>query len=73
MLQLLHRLRITLRPRKASKLNEEYADCLVKVMKAIQEDGTVEYDSDDSDDEETKKKMIESIRQSLKGDQMARH
>jgi len=60
-----------LKTKEASKLNEEYADCLVKIMKAIQEDNTVDADAD-SDDEEAKKDMVNSIRQSLKGDQMLR-
>ncbi len=62
-----------LKTKEASKLNEEYADCLVKIMKAIQEEDDVDYGSDaDSDDEEAKKSMLNSIRQSLKGDQMLR-
>jgi hypothetical protein len=55
-----------LKTKEATKLNEEYADCLVKIMKAIQEDNTDEHTSDN----EVKENMIEKIRQSLKGKQM---
>lgn len=49
----------------AIKLNEEYADCLMKIMKAIQKsDATDETYNDDS--------MIIVIRQSLKGDTLER-
>jgi hypothetical protein len=58
-----------LKTKEATKLTEEYADCLMKIMKAIQED-VDEYDSD-SDDEDSKKDMIENIRQTLKGEPMA--
>jgi signal recognition particle GTPase len=53
----------SLKSKESVKLIEEYADCLNKVMKAIQED--VEYDSDEEND---KNKMIEMIRQTLKND-----
>ena len=48
---------------EAIKINEEYGDCLMKIMKAIQEDS---YGGDDID--LTKRNMIETIRQSLKVD-----
>ena len=48
---------------EALKINEEYGDCLMKIMKAIQEDS---YGGDDTD--LTKRNMIETIRQSLKTD-----
>ena len=48
---------------EAIKINEEYGDCLMKIMKAIQEDS---YGGDDID--LTKRTMIETIRQSLKVD-----
>lgn len=60
-----------LKTKESSKLIEEYADCLMKIMKAIQED-VVEDDSDDSDDEDSKQDMIVSIRQSMKGEPMTR-
>lgn len=55
-----------LKSKESVKLIEEYADCLNKVMKAIQED--VEYDSDEEND---KNKMIEIIRQILKSDMLS--
>jgi signal recognition particle GTPase len=55
--------------KEATKLTEEYADCLQKIMKAIHSDN----DSDDSDsDDETKEKMVETIRHTLKGDTSTR-
>jgi len=48
---------------EALKINEEYGDCLMKIMKAIQEDS---YGGDDTD--LAKRNMIETIRQSLKTD-----
>ena len=62
-------MKIILKSKEASKLNEEYADCLMKIMKAIQDD-IDDDDSEDSDEEETKQKMIENIRMSLKGEPM---
>jgi hypothetical protein len=59
-----------LKTKEATKLIEEYADCLIKVMKAIQED--VEDESDDSDEEDEKNKAIEKIRQTLKSDMIDR-
>ena len=56
--------------KEAVKLNEEFADCLMKIMKAIRDEkkpndkGYVIYD--DSDEEEDNK--IRQIRQLLKGD-----
>jgi hypothetical protein len=49
------------------KLVEEYADCLVRIMRAIQEDNTSDSDSEDSDDEDAEKKVI-AIRETLKGE-----
>jgi hypothetical protein len=49
-----------LKTKEAIKLIEEYADCLIKIMKAIQQD--VEDDTDDSD----KENSIEEIRKALK-------
>jgi hypothetical protein len=55
-------------PKKESmKLVEEYADCLVRIMRAIQEDNTSDSDSEDSDDEDAEKKVI-AIRETLKGE-----
>lgn len=47
--------------KESAKLVEEYADCLMKIMKAIQNDSE---NTDDSDNE--KNNMIESIRNNLK-------
>jgi signal recognition particle GTPase len=51
-----------LKTKEATKVTEEYADCLMKIMKAIQED---------VDEEDLKKDMITNIRQTLKGEPMA--
>jgi len=51
-----------LKTKEATKVTEEYADCLMKIMKAIQED---------VDEEDLKKDMIKNIRQTLKGEPMA--
>lgn len=51
--------------KEASKLNEEYADCFMKIMKAIQEDVFNDSD-DDSDEENAKEVQIKLIRESLK-------
>jgi hypothetical protein len=61
-----------LKIKEATKLTEEYADCLMKIMKAIQEDVEDDSEDDDSDEEETKQNMIENIRQTLKGEPMNR-
>lgn len=55
-----------MKSKDAIKLNEEYADCLMKIMKAIREDPDDSSD-DDSDDDEPKMNMIQSIRETLKG------
>ncbi len=52
-----------IKTKESTKLVEEYADCLMKIMKAIQTDAT---SSDDSDDES--ESMIEGIRSTLKND-----
>jgi hypothetical protein len=58
------------RAKEAVKLNEEFADCLMKIMKAIRDEkklndkGYIIYD--DSDEEDDNK--IRQIRQLLKGD-----
>jgi hypothetical protein len=58
-----------LKIKESIKLIEEYADCLIKIMKAIQED--VEDDTDDSDNEE-KTHNIEKIRVVLKKEVFSR-
>jgi hypothetical protein len=58
-----------LNTKESTKLIEEYADCLMKIMKAIQQD-TTDDGSDDSEDEDSKKNIIKSIRKSLKGQPM---
>lgn len=52
-----------IKTKESTKLVEEYADCLMKIMKAIQTDAA---SSDDSDDES--ESMIERIRSNLKTD-----
>jgi predicted house-cleaning noncanonical NTP pyrophosphatase (MazG superfamily) len=61
----------------AIKLNEEYADCLMKIMKAIQADIKVEESdgysiSNDSEEDDNKATMILNIRNTLKGETSAR-
>jgi hypothetical protein len=53
--------------KESIKLIEEYADCLMKIMKAIQSDVYDESDSDD-DSDANRKNMIDYIRQGLKND-----
>jgi hypothetical protein len=52
----------------AIKLNEEYADCLMKIMKAIQTSKADEYDSDTENSEN----RIDVIRQTLKSNSISR-
>ncbi len=52
-----------IKSKESTKLVEEYADCLVKIMKAIQEDSIDESDSDDE-----KENMTEIIRTIMKND-----
>jgi len=58
-----------IKKKEATKLTEEYADCLQKIMKAIQTDSDA-YDTDSND--EDKEKKVEAIRMTLKGDTSAR-
>ena len=58
-----------LNTKESTKLIEEYADCLMKIMKAIQQDATYD-DRNDSEDEDSKKNIIKSIRKNLKGQPM---
>lgn len=51
----------------ATKLTEEYADCLQKIMKAIQKDSN-SYDIDDDSNDEDNEKKVEFIRFNLKND-----
>lgn len=67
---ILTQIEYNLKTKEATKLIEEYADCLNKVMKAIQED--VEVDSDNSDEEDEKIAAINLIRQTLKNDMICR-
>lgn len=56
------------------KLIEEYADCLMRIMKAIREDvvdDSDDSDSDSDDDEETENKVI-VIRETIKGEVSSR-
>jgi hypothetical protein len=56
-----------IKSKEASKLNEEYADCFMKIMKAIQEDASNDFDSD-SDDDDAKEVQVHLIREVLKND-----
>jgi signal recognition particle GTPase len=47
------------------KLIEEYADCMMKIMKAINTDSTTDSDSD-SDEEDAKYNMMDGIKETLK-------
>jgi len=55
--------------KEATKLTEEYSDCLQKIMKAIKTNSD-RYDTDSND--EDKEKKVEAIRMTLKGDTSAR-
>ena len=55
-----------IKTKESTKLVEEYADCLMKIMKAIQKDNTASVSSNDSDNES--EDMIETIRNNLKTD-----
>lgn len=60
--------------KESTKLNEEFADCLMKIMKAIQtgvETSDDDSDSDDSDDEDRENK-IQKIRSILQSDTLKR-
>ena len=57
-----------LKIKESTKLIEEYADCLIRVVRAIKED--VEDDTEDSDDEKTNN--IEFIRVTVKKDVISR-
>jgi hypothetical protein len=57
-----------LKIKESTKLIEEYADCLIRVVRAIKED--VEDDTEDSDDEKTNN--IEFIRETVKKDVISR-
>jgi len=53
--------------KELTKLNEEFADCLMKITKAIQTDADVEDDSSDSDsDDKPVENKMEKIRDVLK-------
>uniref|UniRef100_A0A6C0DUM6 Uncharacterized protein n=1 Tax=viral metagenome TaxID=1070528 RepID=A0A6C0DUM6_9ZZZZ len=55
--------------KEATKLTEEYSDCLQKIMKAIKTNSD-RYDTDSND--ENNEKKVEAIRMTLKGDTSAR-
>jgi hypothetical protein len=59
-----------LEKKETIKIIEEYADCLNKIMRAIQEDGVDDSMSADSDD--SAKEKIEAIRTLLKGEMAGR-
>lgn len=61
---------INIKNKDATKINEEYADCMMKIMKAIQ----TEYVQDDdySSEEEDKEPVVITIRQILKGSPIKR-
>ena len=53
--------------KEAIKLNEEFADCLMKIMKAIQEDTSSESDSDsDTSSDDGLHSNVEIIRTTVK-------
>jgi hypothetical protein len=59
-----------IKSKESSKLNEEYADCFMKIMKAIQEDASSDDTDTDSDDDDDNSKAVQVhlIREVLKGD-----
>ena len=58
-----------IKKKEATKLTEEYSDCLQKIMKAIKTNSD-RYDTDSND--ENNEKKVEAIRMTLKGDTSAR-
>ena len=61
-----------LKIKDSTKLVEEYADCLMKIMKAIQDESYDDSSDDSSDDENNNQKNIEAIRLQLKKNVMKR-
>ena len=58
--------------KESAKLVEEYADCLMKIMKAIRDEPCDDSSDDSSDDENSNRLNIESIRFKLKENVMGR-
>jgi hypothetical protein len=61
--------------KEAIKVNEEYSDCLMKIMKAIQSYNSDDYENDDSSDtsdEDEGENKIELIRSVFKGEPSTR-
>lgn len=73
--KIISQVELNLKKKESIKLNEEYADCFMKIMKAIQtdleEDESNAY-SISSDENDEKESMILSIREKLKGEPFKR-
>jgi hypothetical protein len=63
--KIINQIKNNIKNKESTKLVEEYADCLMKIMKAIQKDTSISYDSDSESEN-----MIETIRNTLKNDTM---
>lgn len=61
-----------LKSKESTKLVEEYADCLMKIMKAVRDDPSDDSSDDGSDDEKSSRPIVESIRVQLKNSVMNR-
>lgn len=61
-----------LKTKESIKVVEEYADCLMKIMKAIRDEPCDDSSDDSSDDENSNRLNIESIRSKLKENVMNR-
>jgi hypothetical protein len=73
--KILNQVENNIKNNESIKLNEEYADCFMKIMKAIQsssEDNESDAYSISSDESEEKESKIESIRETLKGEPLKR-
>lgn len=70
---IIHQVELNLTNKESVKLIEEYADCLMKIMKAIKMQPTVQEDSDSNDEEEkTPDNLMMELRSVLKSDYMER-
>jgi signal recognition particle GTPase len=65
--KIISQIEINNKNKEAIKLNEEFADCLMKIMKAIQEDTSSESDSDsDTSSDDGSHNNVEIIRTTVK-------
>jgi hypothetical protein len=70
--KIINQIELNIKNKDSTKINEEYADCVMKIMKAIQTE-YVENDNDYSSDDESKKEpVVITIRQILKAESFKR-